>query len=566
MRKATRRMLTTTAMVAPLTILAATGTAFAAGSGPNTSTNPFVSPVVGGVDVTSILTVGDTPGSATNGYEMVGIPDGLGARPLGNGNVEVLMNHELGATVGAVRAHGQRGGFISRYEMNPTTNEIVTGADAILTTSYYDYSSGGRNTTGTNAVFAAGVPTTKPAFDRFCSSDLAPVSAFYNAGSGLGYNGQIYLTGEEAGDEARLFGLDATEGLGTFRQLERAGLFSWENAIASPKPSDKTIVMGQEDGPNSASEVWLYQGTKTNTGDNFDKAGLTNGLSYVAVVDIAAPATVDTETEFRAAYGKNTPVTIKWVEVPWSQSGTAQNAFARSINALGLDRVEDGQFDPSNPNDFYFLTTTGAGGMWRLRFTDVAQGISAGATLTLVLDGSEVPLNAPGAPSNPDITAPDNMTIDNAGHVLIQEDPGNAAHVARVMAYDIPTGLLATLAEFKGGATATPGTMTYTPNGNALAYPTADEESSGIISFDYAPQPAGTGTFLFDAQIHRPPTGWPTDLVEGGQLMKMSVNWNVIFGPTAVVPEVPVVPMLAFGSILVIGGVVYLQRRRSVLA
>ena len=45
-------------------------------TGPNTTTKPYVLPVGDGVSVTSLLTVGD--GAASNGYEMVGIPDGLG--------------------------------------------------------------------------------------------------------------------------------------------------------------------------------------------------------------------------------------------------------------------------------------------------------------------------------------------------------------------------------------------------------------------------------------------------------------------------------------------------------
>ena len=37
-------------------------------------------------------------------------------------------------------------------------------------------------------------------------------------------------------------------------------------------------------------------------------------------------------------------------------------------------RVEDGQWDPTNRNDFYFVTTDAFGGitrLWRLRFDDV---------------------------------------------------------------------------------------------------------------------------------------------------------------------------------------------------
>jgi ABC-type sugar transport system substrate-binding protein len=54
--------------------LAAAGTALAAtGTGPSTTTDPYVVPVADGVDVTSLLTV-ETPtddGAASNGYQML---------------------------------------------------------------------------------------------------------------------------------------------------------------------------------------------------------------------------------------------------------------------------------------------------------------------------------------------------------------------------------------------------------------------------------------------------------------------------------------------------------------
>jgi len=45
--------------------------------GPSTTTDPYVLPVADRVRITSLLTVNDA-GAAGNGYEMVGIPDGIG--------------------------------------------------------------------------------------------------------------------------------------------------------------------------------------------------------------------------------------------------------------------------------------------------------------------------------------------------------------------------------------------------------------------------------------------------------------------------------------------------------
>ena len=51
-------------------------------TGPSTSTPPYMLPVAAGVHITSLLTVDDS-GAATDGYEMTGIPDGLGAARAG---------------------------------------------------------------------------------------------------------------------------------------------------------------------------------------------------------------------------------------------------------------------------------------------------------------------------------------------------------------------------------------------------------------------------------------------------------------------------------------------------
>src|SRR5882672_482876 len=83
--------------------------AYAQMTGPSSSQSPYIVPTAPGWEVTSLLTVGDSPLGST--YQMVGIPDGLGA--LGgrfdaatgtykssHSYMTVFMNHELGATAG----------------------------------------------------------------------------------------------------------------------------------------------------------------------------------------------------------------------------------------------------------------------------------------------------------------------------------------------------------------------------------------------------------------------------------------------------------------------------------
>lgn len=105
------------------------------------------------------------------------------------------------------------------------------------------------------------------------------------------------------------------------------------------------------------------------------------------------------------------------------------------------------------------------------------------------------------------LSKPDNMTIDEDGNLLIQEDPGNNPQLARIVAYEIETGRRGALAQFDAALFS---------GSNAL---TTGEESSGIID---ASDFLKDGTFLLDAQVHAP-SGDP-ETVELGQLMLLEVD------------------------------------------
>ena len=527
-----------TAVVSIVTAVPASAAPPPTATGPSSATPPYVLPVAPGVTITSLLTVDDAR-SASNGYEMVGIPDGLGAYHTSD-TVTVLMNHELNANEGIVRRHGQQGAFVSELQVNRQTNEVVAGQDFIdpgvqywnyLTSSY----AATPNAAGTQAdgdVF----PGYDARFGRFCSSDLTDPGRLFNLATRNGYFGQLYFGNEEVGDEGRNFAV-TTDGQAT--QLPRLGLFSWENTLAAPNRSDTTLVMGQEDA--GSGQLWAYVGTKQRAGGPVDQAGLTNGRNVVA--DLVNEA-ISTDAQFRTSVGKGTPTRFDLSEVDWDQSGADQNAEVLT-KGLTLNRIEDGAFDPNHPNDFYFVTTAGGngpgGGLWRLRWDNI-ENPAQGGTLTLLLDGSE------------GLVSPDNLDIDRKGNILIQEDPGNNPHLARIMAYRIADGALATVARFN------PALFTSGQPG----FITQDEESSGILdvtgfynSFSTPAIPGfpgfpgipgfpgvsipsipgvpgiGTpnGTFLFDAQVHTPTVHNIAEYVQRGQLMRLQVdNWNAVYG------------------------------------
>lgn len=180
----------------PLLALLAAGAAAAAvaanaTSAPSSSQTPYIVRTVPGVVTKSILTTGDT---ALNGYRMAGIPDGLGAFDNGDGTFTVLMNHELGTAAGVVRAHGARGAFVARFVIRTSDLTVLSGDDLIQQIATWNAGASAWNAT------AKGIALT-----RLCSATLAPVSAFYDAATGTGYDGRIFMNGEESGAEGRPF-------------------------------------------------------------------------------------------------------------------------------------------------------------------------------------------------------------------------------------------------------------------------------------------------------------------------------------------------------------------------
>lgn len=432
-------------------------------NGPSTDVAPYVVPVASGVSITSLLSDGDTIG----GYGMGAIPDGLGATAGDGGTVTLLMNHEYNNGTGP-----EDGSYVSKWSLNPKTGEVLSGQTLF----------GGAG------------------FSRFCSGTLSDPGIF--TGKKTGYAGQIYFANEEAGDNGRTYGVTVD---GTSLQLSRLGLASIENTVPAKTKGEATVIVSNED--SFDGQIRVYVGSKQATGSDFDKAGLTNGALHVMSVAGAA-----TDEDFRAAYGKGSPAAVTFEQIDWNASGADQNAEAKA-NGISLNRIEDGHFDPRKPNDYYFLTTDGGegtgnegggGGLWRLSFVDVSDP-SKGATLTLLLDGTE----------SISLQKPDNMTIDNGGNILIQEDPGNAAVVAKIAAYRIADGRTGVVAQFDPEQ--------FTPG--AANYLTQDEESSGII--DVSSLWKKPNTFLFDAQVHSG-TNNPT---EKGQLLVMTIqSWGQVYG------------------------------------
>jgi hypothetical protein len=450
-------------------------------TGPSSSQTPYLKPnTPATTTITSILTVTDVIG----GYKMCGIMDGIGAYDNGNGSFTLLINHEIGSTSGVTRAHGSTGAFVSKWVINKTTLAVTSGADLIQNVKIWN---------GTAYVtYNATSPSTLAAFGRFCSADLPAVSAFSNTATGLGTSERIFMNGEETGAEGRAFAHIVTgPNAGTSYELPYLGKFSWENAVASANSGTKTVVAGMDDNSTNG-QVYFYIGTKTNTGTEIDKAGLANGKLYgVAVTGLLA------ETNSVVPTAGTTFSLIDLGNVS-AITGASLNTLSNNLGVTTFLRPEDGAWDPSNPNNFYFLTTNSFSNpsrMWKLSFTNITTP-ELGGTITAVLDGTEGQKML------------DNMDINTTGKAFLQEDPGGQAYIAKMYQYDIATDVLTPIAYHDS-------TRFITGAANFL---TIDEEASGIID---ASAILGAGTYLFVDQAHY---AIPGEVVEGGQLLAMKIG------------------------------------------
>ena len=286
-----------------------------------------------------ILTAGDT---SSAGYKLPGIPDGSGVIKNADGTTTLYLNHELSAsdpyTMRTERLGGQNASTISKITLS-ASGTVTAFEDAIKKISWYDYQDKAWDTTGPSAPDLApetdsyATPNHSNALNRFCSAtlvlgDLAtsvrePVTTQEyvtrvvtikkkkvtqwqnNAGkwsttkvkknvtrtvtSTYGWANPVFLTSEEGNDESRTFGLETKTG--ELVQLPALGLGGMENTnVADSAVTGKTTVaMAGEDGAATDSQLFLYKGTKTKTGTWAARAGLTNGLRYVARATQSVP-------------------------------------------------------------------------------------------------------------------------------------------------------------------------------------------------------------------------------------------------------------------------------------
>jgi hypothetical protein len=457
--------------------------------------------VPAGVDVTAILTVGDR---AANGYRMVGIPDGLGA--LGSGpTFTVLMNHELRASTGIVRAHGSAGAFVSKWTIARETLQVLAGEDLTPSPGHV------RRWDPATRQHIAGTTT----WDRLCSADLPAATALRHGARGTAE--RLFCDGDEATFGRAWARIVTGPHAGEAWELPRLGKMAFENVVACPHAQDKTVVALFDDGnvntapvaTNNPSEVFIYVGTKQSDGSEIERAGLTNGKLYGLRVYRDTALVTEESDEFglgdRAtgyvASGRFELVELGAAGDVSALTGEQMEQDAIDKNVFRFQRPEDGAWDPreGRDNHLYFVTTATMdrnSRLWHLTFDDIERP-EAGGRIEILLT------NTPGRMF-------DNVTIDRLGRLLIQEDTGNNPGLSKIWLYGIDTGTLVEVAHHDPAA--------FEPGG--ARFITQDEEASGIVD---AAHVLGDGWFFFVVQVHQADATDP-ELVAGGQLLALYVD------------------------------------------
>jgi hypothetical protein len=470
--------------------------------GPSSSHPPYQVPTQAGATTRSILTTGDS----VNGYRMVGIPDGLGAYDNRDGTFTLLSNHELTNADGVTRAHGAKGAFVSRWVIRKGDLSVVSGRDQIQTLNVWN--------SGASSWTAASGDAAPNQLNRLCSADLAKISAFFDRRSDKGYAGRIFTDGEETAG-GRPWGHVVDTGQ-SYELTPWLGNMAFENIVANPDTGKVTTVMELDD--STPGQVYVHVGHKTNSGNEVQRAGLANGKLY-GIRILGVPQNEVSKADWQV--GDRFSFDLADVSAHAGVTGSGPGSLEADGQAAGLtnwQRPEDGAWDPKHPSDFYFVTTSNIGPnsagtldghtrLWRLHFKDPADPTDGGK-LTLLFNGAIGTADSGSGTQSTSSPGPqmlDNITVDDRGRVVMQEDVGNQAYRGGVWVYDIHKGTL------KQVTIADP--ALFTPG--APGFLTKDEEASGVIPAPFL----GRDSYLLDQQVHLPSSD--PELVEGGQYMEL---------------------------------------------
>ena len=491
-------------LAATLAVLGAAGAA-AAGIA---IVKPYAVGVDGGYYTQRLLSVGDTvpeTSDAAKQYQMIGIPDGLGAHKSTRGTSILFMNHELPFNTLSEPVLGEplnRGPIVSKLTLD-RKGKVLSGERAYDTVYLDDTLVGPAPTTA----------NTTRSFARFCSASLA--------GPKEGFDRYIYLANEESGGASTF---DGKGGLAVAvfdneaHGLTALGHFAWENALVQSNTGKYTVIMSMEDGPASQdraqvnSQLYMYVGEKDHSrgATVLERNGLVGGSLYVfRSKDLAR----NSEASFL-----NGSIDGEWVSLGnvSALNDVQLEAASDAVNAMIFARPEDGAFNP-NRSDEYFFVTTGEGtgnALGRLYSLELSGKDSTGpAQLTVEYNADQV-IAAGGdiaiSPDNLD-TSRDYLMINEDGTTTSRAEMTRKNRDGSIWRFDLDRDGVDVSSALRIAELNPPGR-------DRIPVSPGVWETSGIID---TADLFGNDTWIFDVQAHPPTTAPKPNTVEDGQLLML---------------------------------------------
>jgi hypothetical protein len=492
-----------------VTVLGASATAAPQGGGYLTDNEAYITLAPGlpaGAAVTPIISSGETIGD----FQFQGIPDGIGVRPGADPHtVDVYVVHEE-TTVPFFGTADFQNASASKLTLNTKAGAGRQGSvlDASVAIDPAD------------------------GFLRFCSATMA--------GPAEGFDGYVYMTGEETndaglpGDVSDLYGPDVFPGNGTrqggfavaldtdtgdYVAVPGLGRLNHENTIAVPGYDELALLTTDDTFSRPSAQVYMYRAADQDA-LFADEGGLwafrTTSKNGVAV---------DPSSPFNGAndYGDVQPgdeLTGEFIPVPDDiAAGTTQalpqtalENWSNENNVFQFVRAEDIVYDVNDPHVIYMADTGGTGVVPDPntgRLTRGAGGISDnGAIFRFELDGTDPTVvtsftkiaqgdDAEAGAFVP-FVSPDNLATSKKS-LMVQEDTANA----RIWQYQLRQGAWRVVASVND----------------------PDGESSGIVGVsDWF----GGGRWLLDVQAHgtyvdSEQIGDVLYKLEDGQLMLLNI-------------------------------------------
>ncbi len=517
-----RRIVQLLALSAVAALTLASVPVTAANGGSKTSAPSMLDPVMAGVQIVPLLTVGEAVGD--DGYVFDSIPDGISINLRGKGRVDAYVNHETSLVPFPGNLSDFNNSQVSRIALNQHSMGVLNAQYVVTSDSNYQ---------------------------RFCSNFLA--------GPAEGFDRKILFTNEEATDIVNRTGIawPATPANGSnpeqagvvvaldiksgeHRTIYGMGRHNHENSVAIPGYDDLVILSGDDtfSAPssqlysyiapdtdavwNDEGELWAFKSDDPEVNDYGDLSG----DDSVSGTFIPVPRDVAT--------GLSTPTTAQTVLEDWSNEN----------DVFQFIRVEDIAYDRNDSNIVYFADTGEPRAIPDATTGRLARGPSTamgpypnGRIFKMVLDEEDptvveslsilIDADEGGYGNRDVIHQPDNIET-TANGILIQEDPGShnqandgpTGSTARIWHYDFSDESLDVVAKVNQSQDEGPDDVDTSGAARAGAW-----ESSGIVDASAA---FGPDWFLVDIQagsliLESQPSGTVVLEREGGQLLAIKI-------------------------------------------